>query len=47
MERADDFAARRAGLAGLSDDALRDRFWRLAGAVVRPLVELAEGTRRL
>ncbi|MDP2871365.1 MAG: D-ornithine 4,5-aminomutase subunit OraE [Bacillota bacterium] len=42
MERPDDFATRRAPLAGLGDDELRDRFWRLAGAVVRPLVELAE-----
>ena len=40
-ERADDFEARRAPLAKLSDEALRERFWSLAERIVAPLVEEA------
>jgi D-ornithine 4,5-aminomutase subunit alpha len=40
-ERPDDFATRRARLRGLSDEALRARFWSLAEQIVAPLVEEA------
>jgi D-ornithine 4,5-aminomutase subunit alpha len=40
-ERPDDFAARRAPLAKLSDEALREHFWSLAERIVAPLVEEA------
>ncbi len=39
--RPDDFEQRRAGLAGLDDEALRRRFWNLADQIVAPLLELA------
>lgn len=39
--RPDDFTRRRAGLASLNDEALRRRFWDLAGQVVEPMLELA------
>lgn len=42
MERADDFAARRAHLADLSDEQLKARFWELAAKVVGPIVENAK-----
>lgn len=42
MARADDFAARRKELAGLSDEQLKKRFWQLTREVVAPLLELAE-----
>ena len=41
VKRGDDFAARRKHLAGLSDEELERRFWRLAGSIVDPLIELA------
>ncbi len=41
MPREDDFAERRQSLADLSDEELRERFWRLAHELVAPLVELA------
>ncbi|MCL2350314.1 MAG: ornithine aminomutase subunit alpha [Defluviitaleaceae bacterium] len=40
MKRDDDFAARRAHLANLNDDELRQRFWQLTEKVVDPLLEL-------
>ncbi len=40
-ERSDDFAARRASLAALSDDELHERFWSLVERIVAPLVEEA------
>jgi D-ornithine 4,5-aminomutase subunit alpha len=40
-ERADDFAARREPLAGLSDAELHERFWSLVERIVAPLVEEA------
>lgn len=42
MDRKDDFAARRAHLAGLSDEQLKKRFWELADQIVKPLIQLAE-----
>ncbi len=41
MERADDFAARRARLQKLSDEELHARFWALAEQIVAPLIEEA------
>ena len=38
--REDDFDVRRAHLAELSDEELKERFWELAGKVVEPLLEL-------
>ena len=38
MERADDFAARRARLQALSDEELHARFWALAEQIVAPLI---------
>jgi D-ornithine 4,5-aminomutase subunit alpha len=38
MQRADDYRARRAHLAGLSDEELHARFWELARQVVAPLI---------
>ena len=40
-ERDDDFAVRRERLRGLSDEALRDRFWELVERIVSPLVDEA------
>ncbi|MDR2183067.1 MAG: ornithine aminomutase subunit alpha [Clostridiales bacterium] len=40
MKREDDFATRRAHLADLSDEQLKDRFWQLTGQVVDPLLKL-------
>ena len=40
MKRTDDFAARRAHLAALSDEELRGRFWALTGQLVDPLLAL-------
>lgn len=37
-ERPDDFAARRAPLRALSDDALHARFWSLVDQIVAPLI---------
>lgn len=39
----EDFAARRAHLAALSDEQLKDLFWELAEKVAAPLIELAHG----
>lgn len=41
MPREDDYPVRRQHLAGLSDEELKERFWRLAEELVAPLVELA------
>lgn len=41
MPREDDFSVRRQHLAGLSDEELKERFWRLAEELVAPLVDLA------
>ena len=41
MERADDFAARRARLKSLSDEELHAYFWSLAEKIVAPLIEEA------
>ncbi len=41
MQRADDFAARRAHLARLSEDELERRFWQLAHNITQPLVDMA------
>ncbi|MCL2376026.1 MAG: ornithine aminomutase subunit alpha [Defluviitaleaceae bacterium] len=40
MRREDDFQARRAHLANLTDEQLKDRFWELTGQVVDPLLTL-------
>ena len=40
-ERPDDFEARRASLAALSDAELHERFWSLVERIVTPLVERA------
>jgi D-ornithine 4,5-aminomutase subunit alpha len=42
MQREDDFQARRAHLADLSDEALYERFWDLTEQVVDPLIDLAK-----
>jgi len=41
IQRPDDFAKRRALLAGLTEEQLKERFWSAAFSVVAPLVELA------
>jgi len=41
MQRPDDFAIRRAHLAGLSEAELERRFWELANRIMEPLVEMA------
>jgi D-ornithine 4,5-aminomutase subunit alpha len=41
VERADDFAARRARLKPLSDEELHAYFWSLAEKIVAPLIEEA------
>lgn len=41
MERGDDFEARRAHLADLSEEQLEARFWELAGKITKPLVDMA------
>ncbi|MCL2855939.1 MAG: ornithine aminomutase subunit alpha [Defluviitaleaceae bacterium] len=40
MKRNDDFAQRRAHLANLSDQELKDKFWQLTEQVVDPLLKL-------
>lgn len=40
QERKDDYIERRAHLADLSDDELKERFWALADEIVNPLLEL-------
>lgn len=41
LRREDDFEQRRAHLKGLSDQELKERFWKLTEQVVDPLIELA------
>jgi len=41
IERKDDYAQRRAALAGLTEEELYERFWTLARRIVEPLIELA------
>jgi D-ornithine 4,5-aminomutase subunit alpha len=41
VERADDFAARRARLVALSDEELHAYFWELAQKIVAPLIDEA------
>lgn len=43
MERADDFEKRRAHLADMSDDRLKEYFWELVDRIIQPLVEEARG----
>ena len=40
MKREDDFATRRAHLANLSDEELKDKFWELTEQVVDPLLKM-------
>jgi len=40
MKRVDDYQERRAHLADLTDQQLKDRFWELTGQVVDPLLQL-------
>lgn len=42
IKREDDFSQRRSHLAGLSDEALKARFWALTEQLVDPLLALAE-----
>lgn len=42
MKRNDDFQERRKQIAGLSDEELYQRFWKLTGQVVDPLLELGK-----
>lgn len=41
-KRLDDFQERRAHLANLSDQELKDRFWQLAEEIVTPMLELGK-----
>lgn len=41
MKRADDFQIRRQHLKDLSNEALEERFWQLAGKIVDPMIDLA------
>ncbi|SHI52226.1 D-ornithine 4,5-aminomutase S subunit [Geosporobacter subterraneus DSM 17957] len=41
MKRADDFQQRRAHLANLTDEQLKERFWQLAEKIVDPMIDLA------
>lgn len=41
LKREDDFEQRRAHLADLTDEQLKDKFWSLTEQVVDPLLELA------
>ena len=40
QRRDDDFTARRAHLASLSDEELKSRFWELTGRLVDPLLDM-------
>lgn len=42
LKREDDFNERRAHLANLSDEELKQRFWELAEKAVEPLLDLAK-----
>ena len=41
-KRVDDFQDRRAHLANLSDEELKQRFWQLADEIVTPMIELGK-----
>ena len=41
MKRADDFQQRRAHLANLTDEQLKERFWQMAEKIVDPMIDLA------
>lgn len=41
MKREDDFELRREHLNNLSDEELKDRFWKLTEEIVKPLIDLA------
>ncbi|MGE5682300.1 MAG: ornithine aminomutase subunit alpha [Bacillota bacterium] len=40
MKRSDDFEVRRKHLATLTDEELKERFWKLAEKIVEPMLEL-------
>lgn len=40
--RTDDYLEKRAHLAELSDEQLKERFWQLVGEIVDPMLELAK-----
>ena len=40
-QRADDYVKRREHLKDMSDEALRDHFWRLVDRIVQPIIEEA------
>lgn len=42
LKREDDFQVRRQHLANLSDEELKQKFWKLAEQAVEPLLELAK-----
>ncbi|MFA6890301.1 MAG: ornithine aminomutase subunit alpha [Bacilli bacterium] len=42
IERIDDFQTRRQHLNALSDEQLKDLFWKLANQVIDPLIDLAK-----
>jgi len=42
LKRDDDFASRRAHLADMSDEQLKERFWALAEQIMDPLYDLAK-----
>jgi D-ornithine 4,5-aminomutase subunit alpha len=42
LSRSDDYERRSQSLKQLSDEQLKERFWALANATVRPLVDLAK-----
>ncbi len=42
MQRKDDFEERRKHLANLTEEELKDKFWKLTEEVVRPLIEIAK-----
>lgn len=42
LERDDDFLVRRKHLKDLSDAELKERFWKLAGEIVDPMIDLAK-----
>lgn len=41
LKREDDFEKRRAHLANLSDEELKNRFWTLAQEIMEPMLEIA------
>lgn len=42
LERKDDFLIRRKHLDGQSDQALKEKFWKLSGEIVDPMLDLAK-----